>query len=118
MSLLLSSIDSKALARIAMGLSIVVTMYLSCPVAEIVCPTKTSLSTKKSYEYEIFYMNGEYPQAGINPLKYAPIFMSYEIPQFLKNSPLSKAKKHPNFQVTCCLHFVTTNAVFAYIKSE
>jgi hypothetical protein len=32
--------------------------------------------------------------------------------------PLSIAEKHPDFQVTCCLHFVTTNANFAYIESE
>ncbi len=32
-------------------------------------------------------------------------------------SPLSKAKKHPDFQVTSCLHFVTTNPNFAYVES-
>ncbi len=32
--------------------------------------------------------------------------------------PLSGAGKHHNFQVTSCLHFVTTDADFAYIKSE
>ncbi len=30
----------------------------------------------------------------------------------------SEAKKHPNFEVTSCLHFVTTNTDFAYIESE
>ena len=32
--------------------------------------------------------------------------------------PLSVAKKHPEFQVTLCRHFVTTNVDFAHIKSE
>jgi len=33
-------------------------------------------------------------------------------------SPLSGAKKHPDFQVTLCLHFVTTNPNFACAESE
>jgi hypothetical protein len=41
-----------------------------------------------------------------------------KIPQFLEKPPLSEAKKHPDFQVTLCLQNVTTNADFAYIKSE
>jgi len=32
--------------------------------------------------------------------------------------PLSKAKKHPDFQVTLCLQNVTTTADFDYIESE
>ena len=47
-----------------------------------------------------------------------PIFISFKMPEFFKMSPLSGAEKHHNFQVTLCLHFVTTNANFAYIKSE
>ena len=34
------------------------------------------------------------------------------------NLPLSGTEKHPNFQVTSCLRFVTTNVDFAYIESE
>jgi hypothetical protein len=48
----------------------------------------------------------------------APIFMRCKTPEFFEKSPLSKAKKHPDFQVTSCLHFVTTNVDFAYIESE
>jgi hypothetical protein len=33
-------------------------------------------------------------------------------------SPLSGAKKHPDFQVTACYHFVTTIVNFVYIRSE
>jgi hypothetical protein len=32
-------------------------------------------------------------------------------------SPLQRTEKHPDFQVTVCLHFVTTTVNFAYIKS-
>jgi hypothetical protein len=35
-----------------------------------------------------------------------------------KKSPLSKTKKHPDFQVTLCIQNDTTNANFAYIESE
>jgi len=35
-----------------------------------------------------------------------------------KKSSLSGAAKHPDVQVTLCLHFVTTNVDFAYIESE
>jgi len=52
-----------------------------------------------------------YPQNG-------PIFMYHNMPEFFKKSPLSEAKKHHNFQVTLCIHFVTTKVDFAYIKSE
>jgi len=38
--------------------------------------------------------------------------------EFFEKSLLSGAGKHPDFQVTLCLHFVTTNVDFAYIKSE
>jgi len=38
--------------------------------------------------------------------------------EFFKKSPLSGAGKHPDFQVTSCLHFDTTYVDFAYIKSE
>ncbi len=38
--------------------------------------------------------------------------------EFFKKSPLSGAGKHPDFQVTLCLDFVTTNVDFAYIESE
>ena len=38
--------------------------------------------------------------------------------EFFEKSPLSRAKKHPDFQVTSCHHFDTTNVDFAYTKSE
>jgi len=41
-----------------------------------------------------------------------------KIPEFFKKSPLSKAEKHPDFQVTSCHHFDTTYANFAYTESE
>ena len=40
------------------------------------------------------------------------------MPEFFEKSPLSEAEKHPDFKVTSCHHFVTTNTDFAYIKSE
>jgi len=40
------------------------------------------------------------------------------MPEFFKKSPFSGAEKHPDFQVTSCHHFDTTNADFAYIESE
>jgi hypothetical protein len=39
-------------------------------------------------------------------------------PEFLEESTLSGAKKHPDFQVTLCLQNVSTNVDFAYIESE
>jgi len=38
--------------------------------------------------------------------------MSYKTSEFLEKSPLSGAEKHPDFQVTSCHHFVTTDAKF------
>jgi len=32
------------------------------------------------------------------------------MPEFFEKSPLSGAGKHPDFQVTSCHHFVTTDA--------
>ncbi len=46
------------------------------------------------------------------------IFASCKIPEFSDKSLLSEAKKHPDFQVTSCHHFVTTNVDFANIESE
>ncbi len=43
---------------------------------------------------------------------------SYKTSAFFEKSHLSGAGKHPDFQVTSCLHFVTTNVDFAYIESE
>jgi hypothetical protein len=53
----------------------------------------------------------EQPQNG-------PIFLSCKIPELFEKSPFSEVGKHHDFQVTSCLHFVTTIANFAYIKSE
>jgi hypothetical protein len=47
-----------------------------------------------------------------------PIFASSRMSGAFENSPLSGTEKHPDFQVTLCLHFVTTDVKFAYIKSE
>ena len=41
-----------------------------------------------------------------------------KIPEFFEKSPLSEAKKHPDFQVTSCHQNVSTNVDFAYIESE
>jgi hypothetical protein len=51
-------------------------------------------------------------------LKKSPIFVNCKMPEFFKKSPLSGAGKHPDFQVTSCLRFVSTNVDFAYIESE
>jgi len=37
---------------------------------------------------------------------------SYKMSEFFEKSPLSRAEKHPDFQVTSCHHFVTINAKF------
>ena len=38
--------------------------------------------------------------------------------EFFEKPLLSGAGKHPDFQVTVCLRFVTTNVKSIYIKSE
>ena len=43
---------------------------------------------------------------------------SCKMPEFSEKSLFSGAGKHPDFQVTLCLRFVTTNVNFAYIESE
>ena len=43
---------------------------------------------------------------------------SGKISEFFEKPPLSEAEKHPYFQVTSCLRFVTTNVDFVYIESE
>jgi len=40
------------------------------------------------------------------------------MPEFIEKSPLLEAEKHPDFQVTSCHRFVSTNVDFAYIESE
>jgi hypothetical protein len=37
------------------------------------------------------------------------------MPEFFEKLPFSEAKKHPDFQVTSCRHFDTTDVDFAYI---
>jgi hypothetical protein len=54
----------------------------------------------------------------INPSSNALIFIRYKMPEFFEKSTLSGAGKHPDFQVTSCHHFDTTNVDFAYIESE
>jgi hypothetical protein len=46
------------------------------------------------------------------------IYMRRKTPELFEKPPLSKAGKHPDFQVTSCHHFDTTNVDFAYIESE
>jgi len=41
-----------------------------------------------------------------------------KIPELLKKSLLPRAEKHPDFKVTSCHHFDSTNTNSAYIKSE
>jgi len=41
-----------------------------------------------------------------------PIFVSCKMPEFLEKSPLSEAGKHPDFQVTSCHHFDSTDVKF------
>ncbi len=53
----------------------------------------------------------------LEPVK-GPIFMSSRMSGVFEKSPLSGAEKYPDFQVTSCLRFVTTNVNFAYIESE
>ncbi len=48
----------------------------------------------------------------------SPNFASCKMPEFSEKPPLSKAGKHPDFQVTSCHQNVSTNADFAYIESE
>ncbi len=43
---------------------------------------------------------------------------SCKMPEHFGKSHLSEAEKHPDFPVTSCHHFDTTNADFNYIKSE
>jgi hypothetical protein len=43
---------------------------------------------------------------------------SFKTSESFEKSPLSGAGKHPDFQVTSCHHFVTTNVDFAYIETE
>ena len=44
--------------------------------------------------------------------------MRTKMPEFFEKPFLSGAGKHPDFQVTSCRHFDTTNVNFAYIESE
>ncbi len=51
-------------------------------------------------------------------LQNSPILASSNMPEFVEMSPPSGPGKHPDFQVTSCHHFDTTNVDFAYIESE
>jgi len=46
------------------------------------------------------------------------ILVSCKMPEFFEKSPLSEAEKQPDFQVTSCHHFDSTNVDFAYVESE
>ncbi|UCE38933.1 MAG: hypothetical protein JSW00_06840 [Thermoplasmata archaeon] len=54
----------------------------------------------------------------VRPDEIVDVRESGKMPGFFEKSPLLGAGKHPDFQVTLCLHFVTTNVNFAYIESE
>ena len=58
---------------------------------------------------------------GINEIEGVPqvtLPTTCKIPEFFEKLPLSEAKKYPDFQVTSCYHFDTTNVDLAYIESE
>ena len=59
-----------------------------------------------------------FDKIGLEHGKNNSIFASCKMPEFFITSPLSEAKKHPDFQVTSCLQNVTTDVDFAYIESE
>jgi len=46
------------------------------------------------------------------------IFMNRKMLEFFEMSPFSRAEKQPDFKVTLCIHFDTTNIDFTYIESE
>jgi hypothetical protein len=52
------------------------------------------------------------------PDEIVDVSKSCKIPELFEKLSLSRAGKHPDFQVTLCHHFVTTNVDFAYIGSE
>ena len=54
----------------------------------------------------------------LRPDEIVDVRESCKIPEFFEKSPLSGAGKHPDSQVTLCLHNVSTDTNFAYIKSE
>ena len=58
------------------------------------------------------------PRAAHGSPQNASIFASCKMPEFFEKSTLSGAGKHPDFQVTSCHHFDTTDPNFAYIESE
>jgi len=60
-------------------------------------PDKPSSRQGKSLDYE--WENG-------------PLVVSCKMPEFFEKSPLSGAGKQPNFQVTLCLRFVSTDVKF------
>ena len=53
----------------------------------------------------------------LRPDEIVDVRESCKTSEFFEKSPLSEAAKHPDFQVTSCHHFVTTNVDFAYIVS-
>jgi len=48
----------------------------------------------------------------LRPYEIADVRESSKIPKFFEMSPLSRAGKHPDFQVTLCLQNVSTNLKF------
>ncbi|MHC4533148.1 MAG: hypothetical protein ACYS6K_04275 [Planctomycetota bacterium] len=51
-------------------------------------------------------------------LKKEPIFIGCKMSELFEKSPLQEAEKHPDFGVTLCRHFVSTDVKFFYVRSE
>jgi hypothetical protein len=68
--------------------------------------------------YDLVFVSESVSSSDTKDLKSGLIFENCEMLQFSKKSLLSRAKKHPDFQVTLCHYFVSTDVNFAYIESE
>jgi hypothetical protein len=53
-----------------------------------------------------------FDKIGLEYGKNNSIFANCKMPEFFITSPLSRAEKHPDFQVTSCLQNVSTNIKF------
>ena len=94
-------------------LSIVVTKYFSRLLDQSKQPTHELQTTREPPRYP----SGKGKKL-LRPDEIVNFGESCKLPKFFNKPPLSGAKKHPDFQVTLWLHFVTTNINFAYIESE
>jgi len=92
-------------------LSVILTVVMAHHIFAIRMPDRQELLEQLHLQ---IIVDGPRPKHSQN----SPIFDSYRMPEFFEKSPLSKAEKHPNFQVTSCHQNVSTNVNFAYIESE